>query len=142
MKSIKAESTNMETDSRDSIKRKDHEPPFAISKKGMRYHHIGIPTEELKPDEKYIEEYKMYVSGFDTSEYGIEWMRFKKDSPVSEIIKTIPHIAFAVDDLDLAIKGEKLIGKISSPSKGVRVAMIKEIGLPVELLEFDKSMND
>jgi len=25
-------------------KRKDNEPPFAISKKGMRFHHLGIPT--------------------------------------------------------------------------------------------------
>lgn len=33
-------------------KRKDNEPPYAIIKKGMRYHHIGIPTDEPKPGEK------------------------------------------------------------------------------------------
>ncbi len=81
-------------------KRKDNEQPFAISMNGMKYHHIGIPTDEKKPGEKYLAEYKMYVSGFETSEYGIEWMRFEKDSPVSEIIKKIPHIAFEVDDFD------------------------------------------
>ena len=124
-----------------SSKREDHEPPPAV-KKGMRYHHTGIPTNEQKPDEKYIEQYKMYVSGFDTSEYGIEWMRFEKDSPVSEIIKRIPHIAFEVDNLDLAIEGKKLIGDISFPSKGVRVAMITENGVPVEFLEFNKNLVD
>jgi hypothetical protein len=124
----------------DLIKRKDHEQPFAISKKGMRYHHIGIPTDEVKPNEKYLEELKFYVSGFDTSEFGIEWMRFEKDSPISEIIKRIPHIAFEVDNLDSAIEGKKLLGEVSSPSKGIRVAMIIENGAPVEFLEFDKSI--
>ncbi|HRN27122.1 MAG: hypothetical protein IT276_01190 [Ignavibacteriaceae bacterium] len=97
------------------IKRKDHEPPFAISKKGMRFHHIGIPITEHMPNEKYLEQYKFYVSGFDTSEFGIEWMRFEKDSPVDEIIQKVPHIAFEVDDLDNAIKGKQLIGKILTP---------------------------
>jgi hypothetical protein len=126
----------------DIPKRKDHEPPFAISNKGMRYHHIGIPTNEPKPNEKYLKENKMYVSGFNTSEYGIEWMRFEKDSPVSEIIKRIPHIAFEVDDLDSAIEGKELIGEICFPSKGVRVAMIIENGVPVEFLEIDKNFID
>jgi len=124
----------------DLIKRKDQEQPFAISKKGMRYHHIGIPTDEVKPNEKYLEGLKFYVSGFDTSEFGIEWMRFEKDSPISEIIKKIPHIAFEVDNLDSAIEGKKLLGEVSSPSKGIKVAMIIEDGVPVEFLEFDKNI--
>lgn len=120
-------------------KRKDNQLPFATSEKGMRFHHIGIPTNEVKPNEKYIEKYKFYVSGFDTSEFGIEWMRFEEDSPVDEIIKKVPHIAFEVDDLYDAVKGRKLIGEIGSPSKGVRVAMIIENGAPVELIEFNNS---
>jgi len=117
-------------------KRKDNEPPFAISKKGMRFHHLGIPTNEPKPNEYYIKEYKVYVSGFDTSEFGIEWMRYEEGSPIAEIIQKIPHIAFEVDNLDDAIIGRQLIGEISSPSKGVRVAMLIENGAPVEFLEF------
>jgi len=120
------------------IKREDHEPPSAISKKGMRFHHIGIPTTEHKPNEKYLEQYKFYVSGFDTSEFGIEWMRFEKDSPISEIIQKVPHIAFEVDDLNAAIKGKQLIGEIATPSKGVRTAMIIENGASVEFIEFHK----
>ena len=120
--------------------RKDNEQPFAISKKGMRFHHIGIPTDEVKPNEKYIKDLKFYVSGFDRSEYGVEWMRFEEDSPVAEIIKKIPHIAFEVDNLNEAIKGKELIGEVSSPSTGVKVAMIIENGVPVEFLEFSKTV--
>ncbi|MCW8804118.1 MAG: hypothetical protein OQK57_06945, partial [Ignavibacteriaceae bacterium] len=99
-------------------KRKDNKPPFSISHKGMRFHHIGIPTNEIKPNEKYLEDYKFFVSGFDTSEYGIEWMRFEEDSPVAERIKRIPHVAFEVENLEAAVKNKIMIGEISSPSKG------------------------
>ena len=80
----------------------------------------------------------MYVSGFQTSPYGIEWMRFEQDSPISELVKTVPHVAFEVDDLDAALKGKQLIGNVFSPSEGVRVAMIVDNGAPIELLEFTK----
>ncbi|MGE5432993.1 MAG: hypothetical protein ACM3QX_18080 [Syntrophomonadaceae bacterium] len=122
----------------DFEKRKDNEAPFAIAKMGMRFHHMGIPTNESRLDEKYLSDFKMYVSGFDSSEYGIEWMRFEEGSPVSEIIQKIPHIAFEVDDLNSTIRGKLLLGGISSPSKGVRTAMIIENGAPVEFLEFEK----
>ena len=63
-------------------------------------------------------------------------MRFEEGSPVSELVKTVPHIAFEVDDLDQAIQGKELLGEISSPSDGVKVAMIIDNGAPVELMEF------
>jgi len=82
-----------------SKKRKDHEQPMVIAKYGWRFHNIGIPTDKPRPGEQYLEDWKMYVSGFEASLYGIEWMRFEQDSPVSELVRTIPHIAFEVDDL-------------------------------------------
>lgn len=115
--------------------RKDHEPPAATIK-GWHYHHMGIPSDKPRPGERYLEQYKMYVSGFETSPYGIEWMRFELDSPISELIRTIPHIAFEVNNLDVEIKGKQLLGPVSEPSEGVRVAMIIDNGAPVELLEF------
>ena len=116
--------------------RDETEPPRAISDFGWRFHHIGIPTSKAHPNERYLEEYKMYVSGFETSDFGIEWMRFENDSPISEMIQAIPHIAFEVDDLDKAVEGKQMIGQITSPSPRIRVAMIVENGAPIELIEF------
>lgn len=124
--------------SRSQRTRRDHEPPVAVAEWGWRYHHLGIPTVEVRPGERYLDEYRMYVSGFADSPYGVEWMRFEPGSPVSELVQTVPHIAFVVDDLDRALEGRTKLGDVSSPSEGVRVAMILHNGMPVELMEFDR----
>jgi len=108
----------------------------------MRYHHIGIPTERQLPEEDYIEEYKCYASGYADSPYGIEWMRFDPDCTLPELVKTVPHIAFLVDDLEEAVAGKEILIEPNSPSEGVRVAFIIDNGAPVEFLEIKKSAGD
>ncbi len=117
-------------------KRQDHEQPFAISRRGWRYHHLGIPTSNPHPGERYLEHLKMFVRGFDTSPYGIEWMRFEPECQVHPLVRTLPHIAFEVDDLEEALRGCTMLGSISSPSEGVRATMIVDNGAPIELIEF------
>ena len=103
-----------------------------------KYHHIGIPTQTLREGEIYLEKYKVYVTDHETNPYGIQWMRYEPDCPLPEIVKTIPHVAFEVEDLLLEIKNKNVIIEPNSPSEGVLVAFIIESGAPVELLEFKK----
>jgi hypothetical protein len=119
-----------------SVNRKGDEPPAAVSVHGWRYHHIGIPTDVPRPGELYLARFKMYVSAFETSPCGIQWMRFEPDSPIHALIKSVPHVAFEVDDLAAAIAGKEILTDPNSPSEGVLVAMILDSGAPVELLEF------
>lgn len=119
-------------------RRHDDEPPAVVAKLGWRYHHLGVPTDIQRDNEKYIPQYKMYVSGFSSSPFGIEWMRFEPDSPLPEIVRTVPHIAFEVDDLEVALKDQEIIFPPGSPSNGVRAAMIIHNGAPVELITFGK----
>jgi len=118
------------------VKRQDHEPPAATDRWGWRYHHTGIPTGQPRGGERYLPEYKMYVSGFSESPYGIEWMRYEPGSPISELVRTVPHVAFEVDDLDEAVKGLEVLTPPTSSSEGIRVAMIIDNGCPIELIEF------
>lgn len=124
-----------------NIHRKDNEPPYVTEKLGWKYHHMGIPVREAMPGEKYLPHLKFYVSGFDTSPFGIEWMRFEDDCEINQIIKTVPHIAFEVDDLDKELSDHdfEIIAEPGTPSEGVRAAMILHNGAPVELIEFSKS---
>jgi hypothetical protein len=119
-----------------SLKRQDSDPPAAIAEWGWRYHHLGVPTEIGHDGEHYLKSFKMYVSGFESSPYGIEWMRFEKGSPIPEIIRTIPHLAFEVDNLEEALQGKEILTPPNSPSDGVVVAMIIHNGAPIELLQF------
>jgi hypothetical protein len=118
--------------------RRSQEPPDVVARRGWRYHHLGIPTTVPRANETYLERYGLYVSGFPTSPCGIEWMRFEDGSPVHPLIKSLPHVAFEVDDLDAALIGQEVISPPGSPSDGVRAAMIIVDGAPVELISFRK----
>ncbi len=103
-----------------------------------QYHHVGIPTSIPREGEEYLEKYGMFVVGFDTNPYGIEWIRFEPQSPLPELVKQVPHVAFKVDDLDAELVGKEILIEPNSPSPGVRVAFIVHNGAPVEFLEFDE----
>jgi hypothetical protein len=106
-------------------------------KKYRKYHHLGIPTAVPRQGEAYLEKFKVYVSGYETSPYGIEWMRFEPGSPLPELVQTVPHVAFEVDDLAAAIKGKEILIEPNSPSAGVMVAFIVHNGAPIEFLQLD-----
>lgn len=118
--------------------RLDHEIPEAIAW-GWRYHHMGIPTKKKRDEEQFLEQLGMYVSGFSTSPFGIEWMRFEENSPIHPLIQSIPHIAFEVDDIELELTKRKfkILSPISTPAKGIKVVMIEHNGAPVELIAFE-----
>ncbi len=106
----------------------------------MKYHHIGIPTIEKLKDEIHLPHLKLFVSGYGKNPYGIEWMRYEDDAPYPELIKTVAHVAFEVDDLNEAIKGKHVIIAPNSPSRGVLVALIEDNGAPVELMQIDRTI--
>lgn len=106
----------------------------------MKFHHIGIPTKNKLRDEEHLEDLKMYVSGFGRSPYGVEWNRFEEDAPYPDLVKTVPHVAFEVDNLVEVLKGKNVIIKPNSPSPGVVVAFIEDNGAPIEFLQIDRSI--
>src|SRR5215472_3858435 len=94
----------------------------------LRFHHVGIPTDKPLPEKDYIKKYKLYASGYLQSPYGVEWMKFDPDCPVPELIKTVPHVAFVVDDIQAAIAGKQILIEPNSPTEGVTVAFIVDNG--------------
>jgi hypothetical protein len=103
-----------------------------------KYHHLGIPTSKPQPGETYIEGYKAYCTDHESNPYGIQWMRYEADCPLPDLAKTVPHVAFEVDDLEAALEGHETLIEPNSPSAGVTVAFIVCNGAPVEFPEFEK----
>ena len=66
------------------------------------------------------------------------------DSPFPALVKTVPHLAFVVDDLDheLDTRNLNVIVPPNPPSEGVRVAMVEYGGVPIELMEFEGGLHD
>jgi hypothetical protein len=117
--------------------RLDNEQPLSIEKWGWKYHHLGIPTDKVMPEEIYLPQFGLFVSGFSSSPFGVEWMRFEENSPIDRLIQTVPHLAFEVVDLDYELSAHdlKVITEPNSPSEGIIVAMIEHNGAPIELIE-------
>ena len=103
----------------------------------MKYNHVGIPTTANFDGEIPLPHLKVTVSDHQNNPFGIQWQRYWDDAPYPDLVKTVPHVAFEVDDLVVAIRGQKVIIAPNSPSTGVLVSMIEVNGAPVELMQID-----
>ena len=106
----------------------------------MKYHHVGIPTTGRFAGEIDLPHLKMTVSDHANNSFGIQWMRFWDGAPYPELVKTVPHVAFEVESLEVALRGRNVITEANSPTPGVLVAMIEVDGAPVELMQIDRSI--
>ena len=104
----------------------------------MKYNHIGIPTTERFEGEIDLPDLQMTVSDHENNPFGIQWQRYWENAPYPDLVKTVPHVAFEVEDLDAALKNQKVIIAPNSPSKGLTVAFIEINGAPVELMHYEK----
>ncbi len=92
----------------------------------MKYHHIGIPTRTPREGETYLEKFRLYATDHRQNPYGIQWMRYESDSPLPELVKIIPHVAFEVENL------EQALGKVRKSSLNP-TARPRGSGLPLWL---------
>ncbi|MBP7866730.1 MAG: hypothetical protein KA419_12360 [Acidobacteria bacterium] len=103
-----------------------------------KYHHIGIPTQTPQEGETHLERYGVFCTDHERNPFGIQWMRYEPHCGLPELVKTVPHLAFEVDDLEAALAGQEVIIAPNSPSEGVTVAFIVCDGAPVEFLQIRK----
>ena len=104
---------------------------------GARFNHIGIPITGRFEGEIDLPHLKITVSDHQDNPFGIQWQRYWEDSPVPDLVKMVPHVAFEVDDLALAMADYPVLIEPNSPSPGVIVAFIEVRGAPVELMQID-----
>ncbi len=108
---------------------------FRVDGVTYQFHHLGIPTVEERPGERYSDIYAMHTSDDPCRLVRVQWHRFASESPLHPLLKQAPHPAFKVDDLDRAIAGKEVILGPYEPVPGYRVAAIVDGGIAVELIE-------
>ena len=104
----------------------------------LTFHHVGIPVTSALSENTHNPALKMRAEGYFETPYAIEWMEFDDDNNLPEVIKTQPHVAYVVEDLEAAIKGRELVLAPCSPAEGVTVAFVLEGRDLIEFLQFDK----
>ena len=102
-----------------------------------RFHHVGIITDQIQPGEIYVAATKVHVTNPADHPHRVEYLRFEPDSPVSGPVRDQPHMAFAVDDLEAEIAGERVLLGPFRAMEGLRVAFILRDGAVFEFMQFD-----
>jgi hypothetical protein len=108
---------------------------FEVEGVAYEFHHLGIPTQSERPGERYSDVYAMYTSDDPCRLARVQWHRFKPESPLHPLLKSAPHPAFKVSDLERAIAGKSVILGPYEPVPGFRVAAIEDGGIAIELIE-------
>jgi hypothetical protein len=106
----------------------------------LKYNHLGIPTKNRFDGEIELPHLKITVSDHKSNPFGIQWQRYHEGADYPDLVMTVPHAAFEVDDLKEALNGQKVIIEPNSPSPGVLVAFIEVQGAPIELMQVDRSL--
>ncbi|CND48177.1 hypothetical protein [Yersinia intermedia] len=98
------------------------------------FHHLGIPLQDGKDVGIFSEKAGMYTTD-NPGKFRIQWHRFTDDSPLHILIRTVPHVAFKVTNLEDAVKGEEVLLGPYEPIDDYFVAVINDGGVPIELIQ-------
>lgn len=101
----------------------------------IEFNHFGVPTSVKSENENYFEDIKVYATDPETHPYRVEFLRFEADSPLHEAVRTRPHAAFLVPNLDAAIEGQDVIIPPFDVNDVLRVAFIQDKEAVIELME-------
>lgn len=99
------------------------------------YRHFGVPTTRQNDNETYFPGAKVSVSDPDKHPFNIEFLRFDADSDFHELVRTRPHVAFEVEDLDAALVGKNVIIPPFDASPTLRCAFITDHEAVIELMQ-------
>ncbi len=102
-----------------------------------RFHHVGVITDTLQPNEVYVPETKVFVTNPLDHPYRIEYLRFEPDSSVTGPVRNQPHMAFEVEDLQTEMAGEEVLLGPFRPMPGLRVVFTRKDGAVFEYMQFD-----
>ncbi|MBM4069143.1 MAG: hypothetical protein FJ271_09395 [Planctomycetes bacterium] len=109
----------------------------------MAFDHVGIPTDEPQAGESWVEFSSVWVTNPRAHPQRIEYIRPKVRPDVPRDQEGLwklwnwPHLAFRVDDLQQALRGEQLILGPFNPGGFGEVAFILKHGLVIEYMQYD-----
>ena len=95
-----------------------------------KYVHVGVPTDKVMEGSIYAEGIKTHIVPPETNEFGIEYLRFEKDTPLPQELQTM-----VVDDMNEQLKANRVVVEPWMADEHTRIAFIMKDGILVELME-------
>ena len=104
----------------------------------MTFDHVGIPTDEKQPGENWVESTRVWVTSPRDSKYRIEYLRFEPDSPFAEIVRTRPHVAYAVNEEEWhrLLAGAEIVIEPFKPCEHMTIAYVKQHDVCIEYIRY------
>jgi hypothetical protein len=99
------------------------------------FDHVGIITDEKQPEEMYVPATKVWVTNPATHPYKIEHLRYEPDTPVTGPVRTMPHIAFRVNNLEEVMGDSEVLLGPFNPRGKMRVVFVLQDGAVFEFME-------
>ena len=102
-----------------------------------KFDHVGLVTDERKEGESWVEATRVWVTNPRAHPYNVEWLRFEPDSPVTGPLRTEPHVAYRVQDVERAIEGHNILAEPFDVGDGfATVAFVEVDGAVVEFMQY------
>jgi hypothetical protein len=104
-----------------------------------RFDHIGVVATERQPGESWVESTRVWVTSPRAHPFNVEFVRFEDDSPITGLLRTEPHVAYRVDDVEAAIDGHVVLAEPFQPAPDpgfLTVAFIEVDGAVVEFMQY------
>ena len=99
------------------------------------FNHVGIILKEKMDGMIYVEPLKVYITDCNASPNKIEFLYFEPDTPLPQLMQQQAHIAYAVPNIEEAIKDTKLL--FGPYDMGhMWLAFVEEEGVAIEFNEF------
>jgi hypothetical protein len=101
------------------------------------FDHVGIVTSRQMPGERFVEATRVWVTSPREHPFNVEWLRFEPDSPVQGLLRTEPHVAYRVEDVERAVEGHTVLAEPFDVGDGFLMAAFVEVGgAVVEFMQY------
>ena len=108
----------------------------------MQFDHIGLFTDVPQPQEFWVEQSNLWVTNPRTHPLRIEYMRPKVRPQIDPAnvglwkLWHLPHVAYRVDDIHQALRGEQVILEPFEPADFGFVAFVHKDGAVIEYMQY------
>ena len=101
----------------------------------MEFDHIGIPVADKREGMRYLESKRLWLTSPSDHPFRVEFLWYEDESAEVELVRTTPHVAYRVDDLEDAMDGLPVIAEPFDVFGEVRVSFVEVDGAPVEFVQ-------